>query len=96
MNKRSQCTKIAAILKSGPITPLGALRLCGTFRLAARIYDLRELDENGEYINPVVKKWGGIETTMIQVNGARVAQYKLKNWKPTYVEPEGWTPGWTE
>jgi hypothetical protein len=74
------------MLKTGPITPLHAFRLCGTFRLAARIYDLRELDEDGEYINSVVRKYGGIETTYIKAGKANVAQYKLKGWEPSYVE----------
>jgi hypothetical protein len=30
-------------LTRGPITPIDALRLYGCFRLAARIYDLRQL-----------------------------------------------------
>ena len=38
----SQSARILAHLKAGRrLTPLGALELCGCFRLAARIHDLR-------------------------------------------------------
>ena len=43
----SQNAKILAHLKTGaPITPVGALKLYGCFRLSARIKDLREAGHN--------------------------------------------------
>ena len=72
--KRTHCQMILSALKGGPMTQSGFLRLCGSWKLAQRIYDLR-------------KRGVEIETTYItRPNGARVAQYKLKGWKPTYVE----------
>jgi len=39
----SQSEQIKAHLKSGyTLTPLGALRLCGCLRLAARIHDIKK------------------------------------------------------
>jgi hypothetical protein len=38
----TQCRRILAHLKRGPITPMQALDQYGCFRLAARIADLRE------------------------------------------------------
>jgi len=37
----TQNEQILNCLKTGPVTPLGALKLFGCLRLAARIYDLR-------------------------------------------------------
>lgn len=43
MKRSSQAKKILKHLETvGPITPLQALELFGCFRLAARIYDLKE------------------------------------------------------
>ena len=70
---KSQCTQIHILLKSGPITPHHALRLCGTFRLAARIFDLRARGVD-------------IETRMVQKGPARVAEYRIRGWEASYVE----------
>lgn len=65
MNKISQEKIILEAMKSGDkITPLDALRLCGSLRLSGRIYDLREKGYN-------------IKTNMVVRNGSRVAQYEL-------------------
>lgn len=62
----SQKAKILEHLKKGlTITPLEALKLCGCFRLSARIYDLK--DDGYD-----------ISTIIAIVNGKRVAQYKLE------------------
>lgn len=55
-------------LKSGrPITPLDALDLCGSFRLSARIFELRE------------QGWP-IECDRVDVGGGRrVGHYSLVN-----------------
>lgn len=67
----TQTKQILDWLESGrSITPLDALRLCGCFRLSARIYDLRkmgvEIDAGKKYITAA--------------NGTRkkVAEYSLK------------------
>lgn len=56
---------LAYLLKGKGITPLDALQLCGCFRLSARIHDLRG-------------KGFAIDTEMVDVNGKRVARYRLK------------------
>jgi hypothetical protein len=71
--KRSHCTQIHALLKTGPITAMHIFRLAGSMRGAARIHELRA-------------RGVPIETTMIQVGSAKVAQYKLKGWEASYVE----------
>ena len=65
---------VHSLLKSGPITAMHAFRLCGTFRLAARIYDLKA-------------QGVPIETKLIRRGNARIAEYSLAGWKPSYVEP---------
>jgi hypothetical protein len=61
----SQNEKILKHLKSGKsLTPLQALRLCGSLRLGARIHNLREQGHN-------------IKTRMVRRGGARVAEYSL-------------------
>lgn len=63
----SQNNAILRFMKSGRgITPMGALALCGCFRLSARIYDLREIGHK-------------IKTEMVEINGKRVARYYLEN-----------------
>lgn len=50
-------------LKRGAtLTPLEALQLCGCLRLGGRIHDLRN-------------KGHAIQTSMVQRNGKRVAEY---------------------
>ena len=39
---KSQNTEILSMLKRGPVTPIMALNTVGCFRLAARIFDLKE------------------------------------------------------
>ena len=64
----SQNKQIKAWLESGKsITPLDALNLFGSFRLGARIFDLK----NDYGMN--------IKTEMIEVNGKRYAKYSLVN-----------------
>ena len=70
---RSQCAKIHALLKTGPATNMHIFRLCGSLRGSARICDLRQRGVE-------------IETEMIKSGKARVAQYKLKGWEPSYTE----------
>lgn len=63
MNVRTQCQAIANHLRSGKsLTPLDGLKLCGTLRLSARIYDLKR---------------SGMEIGQIRVkrNGKSVAKY---------------------
>lgn len=74
MNQATQTHLVHSLLKSGPITWLHAFRMCGTSRLSARIYDLKAQGVS-------------IETKLIKQGNARIAQYKLTGWKPTYVEP---------
>ena len=63
----SQNKQIKAWLESGKsITPLDALNLFGSFRLGARIFDLK----NDYGMN--------IKTEMIEVNGKRFARYSLE------------------
>ena len=54
------------LLQGNTITALEALRLFGCFRLSGRIYDLRK-----EGIN--------ISSTIIKINGKRVAEYSIVN-----------------
>lgn len=61
----SQTARILAHLKSGrPLTPLEALRRFGSFRLGARICELREAGYR-------------IRTRLVKRNGKRVAEYRL-------------------
>ena len=65
-SNESQCNQIAQWLHEGKtITQMEALDLCGCFRLASRIHDLRERGEN-----IVVNR---VKTA----NGKSVAQYHL-------------------
>lgn len=65
LNVRAQREQILKHLKDGrAITPLEALGLYGTNRLAARICELRGQGED-------------IRTEMIEANGKRFAAYKL-------------------
>lgn len=62
----TQCDCILEILKTGrSITQLEALNLCGCFRLAARIHDLRD---RGNDI---------ITETITTQSGKKVASYRL-------------------
>ena len=64
----SQNKQIKAWLERGKsITPLDALNLFGSFRLGARIFDLK----NDYGMN--------IKTEMVEVNGKRYAKYSLVN-----------------
>ena len=60
----NQCDAILRELRKGPLTPMDALSKLGCFRLAARIYDLRE---RGHVIHTV--EW--------PVSDKRVARYHL-------------------
>lgn len=63
----NQCRLILALLRQRPegITPLEALNMVGSFRLAARIKDLRDQGFDIETV---------LETTP---SGKRVARYRL-------------------
>jgi hypothetical protein len=66
-SRGSQCKRILDYLKEGnSITPMKALKMFGTFRLGARIADLKD------------KGWD-ITTTMIrdEQTGKRYASYKI-------------------
>lgn len=65
----SQNKAILALLKRGVrLTPLAALRRCGTFRLASRIYDLERAGHS-------------IDHVPVKINGKRVMSYSLaKRW----------------
>jgi len=54
------------LLQGNTITALEALRLFGCFRLSGRIYDLRKEGTN-------------ISSTIIKINGKRVAEYSIVN-----------------
>ena len=54
------------LLQGNTITAMDALRLFGCFRLSGRIYDLRK-----EGLN--------ISTTIVKINGKRVAEYSIVN-----------------
>ena len=62
----TQNDAILRLLRAQPegITSLQALRECGSFRLAARISDLRAAGHD-------------ITSEMVTVNGKRVARYRL-------------------
>ena len=62
----TQTDAILRLLRDRPegITSLDALRECGSFRLAARIADLRFRGHD-------------IQSEMVNVNGKRVARYRL-------------------
>ena len=60
----TQTQQILAMLKRGPITPLAALRDAGCFRLAARIYDLKQEGHD-------------IACDIIHDGDKRYAQYRL-------------------
>jgi hypothetical protein len=65
MSGASQCAAILRHLKRNKrITPLEALALAGSLRLAARIYDLR-------------KQGHKITTVIVRRGEARVAQYVM-------------------
>ena len=62
----TQCSAILEHLKKGlSITPIEALSLCGCFRLAARIHDLR--DQGNDILTDTI-------TTQ---SGKKVAAYRL-------------------
>ena len=64
--KISQCKRILAYMQGhGSITPLEALEYCGSFRLSARIKNLRDAGY-------------GIETVSETKNGKTYARYFLK------------------
>jgi len=66
-SSESQNSKILEYLLEGnKLTQLEALELCGCFRLASRVYDLRERGYN------ITKEM------IISKNGKRVAQYSLQ------------------
>lgn len=65
-SSENQNAKILEYLQSGgKLTQMEALKLCGCFRLASRIWDLREHGYN------ITKEM------IILTNGKRVAQYSL-------------------
>lgn len=69
-NQQSSISQNKAIrehlMQGYSITPLDALNLFGSFRLSARIKDLRDSGM-------------AIETEMVTINGKRVAKYTLKH-----------------
>jgi hypothetical protein len=65
MKLQAQEAKILRDLKRGyKITPITALNNYGCFRLSARIHALREAGHD-------------ISTTLIEIDGHKVAQYRL-------------------
>lgn len=65
MDAHSQSAHILAYLREGhSLTPLEALNRFGCFRLGARIWDLK-------------REGHDILTEMVEVNGKRVASYRL-------------------
>lgn len=60
----SQADRILQHLKKRPLTPMEALDHFGTFRLAARVAELRA-------------KGHKIQTEIVERNGKRVARYRL-------------------
>ncbi len=54
------------LLQGNTITAMEALKLFGCFRLSGRIYDLRKEGTN-------------ISSTIVKVNGKRVAEYSIVN-----------------
>ena len=61
----SQNDQIHELLKQGPVTALDALQKCGSFRLAARVYELREQGV------PIVTRY-------ITRNQKTIAQYRIE------------------
>lgn len=61
----SQTARILALLRQGPLTPLDALDRAGSFRLGARIWELRH---QGYEIRT---EW------LTTSNGSRIARYIL-------------------
>lgn len=71
MSGKSQCERIKAHLKRhGSITPMQALRLYGSFRLGARIYNLK-------------KQGCKIKSHLIKRGGKRFAEYSLSTQETT-------------
>lgn len=63
--KRTQSDRILDYLATGrTLTPQQALRMFGTMRLGARVYDLRQQGHK-------------IESRLVKRFGARVAEYRL-------------------
>jgi hypothetical protein len=60
----SQTQAILRALERRPITAIDAMKLCGSFRLAARIKNLRDDGHN-------------IVTIMVKRNGKKIASYEL-------------------
>ena len=62
----NQTLELLALLRVYPegVSALEALREIGSFRLAARVWDLRDAGHH-------------IETDMVTVNGKRIARYRL-------------------
>lgn len=66
MNAKSQNEEILRHLQSGrSLSPLEALESYGSFRLGARVYDLKQRGHQ-------------IETVIVKKNGKRFATYKLR------------------
>lgn len=65
----SQCERLLARLKRGPITPLEAWSELGIYRLGARVYDLKE---QGHEITKEL-----VSVTNRMGEECRVAQYTL-------------------
>lgn len=63
---RTQNKKLLEMLKIRPVTPVDALREIGSFRLSARVYDLRHQGHN-------------IASRMVSVGGRRVVEYSMGN-----------------
>ena len=70
---KSHCIQILNLLKSGPATNDNFYAMLHTHRGSARICELRQRGVE-------------IETNYIQAGNGRIAQYKLKGWKASYVE----------
>ncbi|GAT33259.1 helix-turn-helix domain-containing protein [Terrimicrobium sacchariphilum] len=71
---QSQADAILAYLRAkGRITPMEALRKFGSFRLGARIYDLK-------------RRGFMIHTKLIERRGKRFAQYEMSNDQPDHAK----------
>ncbi len=71
MTTKSQNERILAALRRGPLTPMQALQRFGCFRLAARIWEIKE---RGWLPDPE----DDIRTEYVTTkSGARVARYRL-------------------
>lgn len=85
MTGATQTERVLSLLRSrGPagLTPLDALDLVGSFRLAARIHDAKERIGDDEEII----------TESVTANGATFARYVLrKRPTPGVVQPPLWT-----